>query len=80
MPRERRYTKDIGNEPEPVSMDFINKTATAVNLLLHIYDQSITDKANIADAQAEGNREIIVSYLNDVRHFIDEQIKTLKQL
>lgn len=53
----------------------INKTA--VNFLKHLFNGSIPHIANIATAEAEGDKDTIRKYLEDIRDLIDKWIKEL---
>lgn len=46
----------------------------AINFLIHIYSDSVSDIANIYVAEAEGDKEMIRKYLTSVREYIDKLI------
>lgn len=46
----------------------------AINFLIHIYSDSVSDIANIYVAEAEGDKDMIRKYLTSVREYIDKLI------
>ena len=55
------------------------KTA-GTNFLKHIFSESIPDLANIVNAEATGDKEMLVDYLNTVKEAIDDWIEEIKEL
>lgn len=53
----------------------INKTA--VNFLKHVFNYSVPHMANIVTAEAEGDKDTIRKYLEEIRDLIDKWIKEL---
>ena len=47
----------------------------AVNFLRQVYEGSVNDVANIIVAEAEGDKETIIQYLNRVKEYTEKLIK-----
>lgn len=77
MPRERR---PFNRSVVATDRNFVDKSATAVNFLMSIYKENMYSIADIATAQAEGNKEVLINYLDEVRGFCEELIKDIKDI
>lgn len=77
MPRERR---PFNRSVTATDKTFIDKTQTAVNFLMTIYGDSNVIVASIATAQTEGNKEVLIGYLGEVRDFCDSLIKEITEI
>lgn len=55
----------------------INTAGT--NFLKHIFSKSISDLANIVEAEATDDKETLVGYLATIREYIDKWIKEIKE-
>lgn len=77
MPRERRpFNRSVAATDKTI----IDKTKTAVNFLMTIYGDSDVIVASIVTAQANGDKEVLISYLGEVRDFCEKLIKDVKEI
>lgn len=68
MPRERRtYNRSV----VATDMDFVDKSATAVNFLMFIYGENVNALADIVTARADGDKEVLINYLGEVKYVSD---------
>lgn len=77
MPRERRpLTRSV----VATNMNFVDKSATAVNFLMFIYGENVNALADIVTARADGDKEVLINYLGEVRDFCEKLIKDIKEI
>ena len=50
----------------------------AINFLRQVYQGSVADVANIMVAEAEGDTETIIQYLNRVKEYTEKLIKEIE--
>ena len=55
------------------------KHKVATNFLRHVYSSSVPDLANITVAEGEDKYDVIISYLETLRGYMDKWISELKR-
>lgn len=54
-------------------------STAGTNFLKHLFAESIPDLANIVDAEARDDKEILVGYLTTIREYIDKWINEIEE-
>lgn len=54
-------------------------STAGTNFLKHIFSESIPDLANIMNAEARDDKEILVGYLTTIREYIDKWINEIEE-
>lgn len=52
---------------------------TAIRFLVHVYGDSVTDVARILTAEADRDKEVILSYLEQVKEFTTKLINEINE-
>lgn len=55
-------------------------TTTGTNFLKHVFSESISDLANIVEAEARDDKEILIDYLTTIKGYIDKWINEITEL